>query len=30
MLEEVLVEVKAAMESAIDAQRRDLSTIRNG
>ena len=30
MLEEVLAEVKAAMESAIDALRRDLSTIRTG
>ncbi|MEE3235446.1 MAG: ribosome recycling factor [Candidatus Latescibacterota bacterium] len=30
MLEEVLAEVKAAMESAIEALRRDLSTIRTG
>ena len=30
MLEEVLAEVKAAMESATEALRRDLSTIRTG
>ena len=30
MLEEVLAEVNSAMESAIEALRRDLSTIRTG